>query len=284
MHSIQRRISYLRGIRMLKTHAPLVAAVISFNCSSSPPQPQEAVLIPYHDSAGIAGAATFGVGASSSFQNGWQADLTYAWNDAWGFWDQGNHNMNGLWAYNLSGGQGWWEQPSGYHDNVNSVDFFFAETHGSAWTNPYEGAYFMWDQYYVAHTTLMRLDRAMGFFTYSCHTHVNDGGIWDRWSPVFQGGLRIATGSWNLLTDGPVTDDTGSNFAAYFEGGEQLAPAWENAVYSEWETSQAPSTMASGVSFNDCSSRLYGMTAYNIHTYPKLQDQVVGLCWYQVQD
>jgi hypothetical protein len=286
MHSIQRRTRYLRGIRVFKTYlAPIAVAAISLNCSNSPTEPQEAVLIPYHDSAGLAGAAKFGVMASSSFQNNWQNTLPYAWNNAWGFWNQGNVNMNGMWAYQMNGAQGRWQQPPSFSDNVNSVDFFFAETHGSAWTGPYNAAYFMWDQNTVAVTTNMRLTRTGGFFTFSCDTQKNDGGIWDRWSPVFQGGLRIATGGWDLLFDSPFTDDTGSNFAQYFENNEAFAYAWENAVESLWEPTSAPSTMVSGVSVTDCTNRLYGMTAFNVFSsYPKLTDKVVYLCWYQVQN
>lgn len=291
MHSTQLRTRYLRGIRMFKTYlAPIAVAAVSLNCSNSPTEPQEAVLIPYHDSAGIAGAAKFGVGASSSFAlkpsgGTWQNDLPYAWNNTWGFWDQGNKNMNGMWAYNLQNAKGWWEQPSGFPNTVNTVDFFFSETHGGVWTGPNKAVYAMWDYNSYAITSNMRLTRTGGFFTFSCDTQKNDGGIWDRWSPVFQGGLRIATGGWDLLFDSPFTDDTGSNFAQYFENNEAFAYAWENAVQSLWEPTSAPSTMASGVSATDCTNRLYGMTAYNIFSsYPKLTDKVVYLCWYQVQN
>ena len=126
----------------------------------------------------------------------------------------------------------------------------------------------------------------MGFFTYACDTHANDGGMMDRWVPVFRGGLRVATGAFDIVTDGPTLDDTGSNFVDYMvNNNEVIAYAWENAVHSLWEPSQSPSTIATGVSWNDCTNRLYNMNIYNIHNYPKYTDWGFSwMCTYQVQN
>lgn len=282
MHSSRHRLRYRRGTRTHKLYlAPLAAAALSLNCSSAPPEPKEAVL-----SAGLTYGATFGVGASSSFQNGWSpplGNLDYAWNNAWSFWDHGNQAMNGRWAYNLSGAQGWWEQPSGFSDNVNSVEFFFASTHGGAWTNPARGVYAMWDQNSLASTTNMRLTNTEGFFTFACDTHKDDGHVWERWAPVFQGGLRIATGAYDVLDDGYFTDGAGGDFADNLFNSDSFASAWPDAVHSIWY-SQYPSVMASGVNSTDCFNRLWNMTIYNRLNYPQLTDQVGYLCWYHVSN
>lgn len=272
--------------RSLTHYLPLFAvSALFFQCSSTTEEPQQIERVP-HIAAGIVGAPTFGVAASNSFQSPQLSDLPNAWDNAWGFWDGGNTFLNGKWAYNLVGGKAWWEQPSNYSDNVNSVDFFFGATHGGAWVpsqgNPARGAYSMWENGSNAFTNNMRLTNTSGFFTYACETHKNDGYLATRWAPVFRGGLKIATGSFHTLMDSWFNDDSGNDFVYDLASNWTIEGAWFDGVWDLW-VAQYPSVMASGTSAADCSNRLYGMTVQNIFSsaYPKLvDDNVVNLCWH----
>jgi hypothetical protein len=273
-----------------------------FGCSSAPEEPQTRKILPKAKWAGVPGGITFGVGASSSFQNGWEDDIAAAWDDAWGVWDQGNIQWNGRWAYNLDGGQGWWEQPSGYSDNVDSVEFFFASTHGGAWLPDYNpdtahpawGVYSMWNQGKHALTNNMYLGYSRGFFTKSCDTHKNDGFMNDRWFPVFSGGLPIATGASGVVYDDTwYTSDSGMKFVDFIQNNVTFANAWMVSIGVNFVT-QYPSVIASGMLPHDpnhpeltCNTRLYNLTqAGAMDTdYWYLPPWLVGeLCAYQIAD
>lgn len=271
-------------LRLLSIIA-LVGSVSSYACSSGPKDLHRTVIVPKLDSAGVPGGITFGVGAQSSFQSGWAGDLDNAWDNAWGFWDTANATMNGRWAYNLSGGRGWWESPwSGFSDNVNSVQLFYGVTHGNVSTNPVTAIYAMWDYRTCAYTINMPLDYTEGFFTWACDTHKDNGHVWDNWYPVFSAGLRIATGAYGILTDSYFTQDSGSNFAGGMAYGYTIATSWPDAVHSTWLT-QYPSVMVAGTDPSNCSQRLYNMTLYNRLNFAKLTGgQITWLCWYHVQN
>jgi hypothetical protein len=316
MRSIYPCTKYLSRVPVL-TIVSAATAITSVSCNNSPTEPLQAVSNPSHAAAAVTrmntvvtgihnpmpetvlangtiggSLSTIGVGASSSFQDNWLDPLTYAWNNAWGFWDEAAGNVANSFIYNLQGGKGWWEGPSSL---INTVDYFYGVTHGGNWTNPNLGAYAMWDKYPPggnngdgqsnAFTNNMYL-HGLGFFTYACDTQADDGGMMDRWVPTFRGGLRIATGAFDLVTDGPTLDDTGQNFVDNMVNhNEVIAYAWADAVHSLYLNSQSPSTIATGVSWNDCLNRLHGMTVSNITTYPQYTDGGFSwMCAYQVQN
>jgi hypothetical protein len=249
-------------------------------CGSGSPSTDEKVAV----AEPIANAATFGVGASSSFQNSWQQALDYAWTNSNGFWDSFNDIATGKWSYNLTSAQGWWEQPSTYGNNVNSVEFFWGDTHGGAFSNT--AAYAMWDQNSLAYTAPvsghkgMRLTVTEGFFSYACQTLVPDSAVWNRWGPVFRGGLRYATGSHGTVNDGTTLDDSGYDFADDMAS-ESFRDAWFDGLWDFW-VGQDVAVMASGTgsTITDCTNRLGGMNVYNRLNYPKYKDSAVTwLCW-----
>lgn len=257
--------------------ALLVTSPLLLGCNANTPQELREKERTPSRKAGIPGAyITFGVGSSSDFEGHWDDDIDYAWNDTWGFWNQGNQAWNGKWAYNLHGAKDWWESSAYFTDSVDSVRFFFSSTHGGAWLPdpvygiPAQGVYAMWDYWVHAFTNNMYLGYNSGFFTKACDTQKNDGYIWDRWHTTFSGGLSVATGAAGVVYDDTwFTDDTGVLFANYIQAGyNTFALSWIQAVYSPW-VAQYPSVMVSGAanpttSEENCLYRLYNMTTSNM--------------------
>src|SRR5260370_11933297 len=90
--------------------------------------------IPSSSTQGVTGAAPFGTGCQETFQNNWQAGLNHVWSMC-SKWNSRFDAVADLkWYYNLNGGKGWLQQPSGYGDNLDSVNFFFGDTHRGAFT------------------------------------------------------------------------------------------------------------------------------------------------------
>lgn len=298
MHRSRRRRSCKGRGHWLKR--PLLAfgpAVLCLSCSGAA---QDSAAIEATSEA-VSIPITFGVGSSSDFEGGWRDSIDYAWNDTWGFWNRGNKQWNGRWAYNLQNAKWWWESElgsySGY-DTINGVVFFFSSTHGGNWLPdpdngiPAQGAYAMWDTWSHAYTNDMKLSYTRGFFTKACDTHADDGYMMERWMPVFayQGSLTVATGATGVVYDDTwFTSDTGDSFAVYIQGGNTFAESWPEAIHSVYAT-QYPSVMVSGSSAYaspnplNCGYRLYHMNQWNMmsdayYLPPWLVDT---LCAYQV--
>ena len=310
LRAIRQQCRTRKWSSIAKVGGTALAAVLSTQCASDPQNSTSAeLLVP--SSQKLAGAATFGMGCQTDFQNGYLATLSYAWDNCWSFWNSAVNFMDGKWAYNLQGGRYWWQQPNGYGNNVNTVEFFFSSTHGGAWTGsntwgytPTAAVYGMWENPYgdsrqmLAYTAPgwasydninipgMPLTVTEGLFTYACDTHKNDGNIVTRWYPVFAGGLRVATGGWDVLWDGYTNSDDGANFADNLGGGYSFAWAWSDGI-SDWNTTNHPSTMVTGTGPNDsdCTNRLYNMTAQNRLQYPKYTSANISwMCWSQITD
>jgi len=113
--------------------------------------------IPDSTTQEVTGAAPFGTGCQQTFQNNWQAGLSHVWS----LCSKWNSRFNAVadlkWYYNLNGGKGWWEQPSGYSNNLDTVNFFFGSTHGGAFNGT--AAYAMWNQNSSAKTFPLTLAR-----------------------------------------------------------------------------------------------------------------------------
>ena len=133
LRAIRQQCRTRKWSSIAKVGGTALAAVLSTQCASDPQNSTSAeLLVP--SSQKLAGAATFGMGCQTDFQNGYLATLSYAWDNCWSFWNSAVNFMDGKWAYNLQGGRYWWQQPNGYGNNVNTVEFFFSSTHGGAWT------------------------------------------------------------------------------------------------------------------------------------------------------
>ena len=238
------------------------------------------------------------------YQSNWKHNLTnfssVCDNLASELWTNNEGTLS--WRFNLQGSQPYWEttsdsQPGG----VDTVNLFFSATHGQAaphdyWaagTPPdsnYEATWSMWDYQTSARSMYMRLgDGKPGtsiFATYSCETMLFDGYTWDRYGPLFRGGLRVAAGA-----DGDISwcntsaqQQTGSTFMWYLGQGYLIIDAWGNAFVGSGCPNQPPSIMFTGTSESNCVYRRENMTwaNYSSSSFPQLKDsQITTWCGWQ---
>lgn len=166
---------------------------------------------------------------------------------------------------------------------VDSVDFFFAITHGTiANNNANYAGYAMWDTNSIAWTPDMRFGSAgkqvKVFSTFSCDTFkTSDGLFWARWGNVMRGGVKIATGGHDLLYV-DASDTAVKNFAVRMQNGESIGAAWLEAVWYA-NNSNHPSVANTGANSADCWNR-QGATMQSVQTMPALRDGAIGyVCW-----
>jgi len=236
-------------------------------------------------SQAVFGAARFGTGCQSDYQNGWQNTLSYVWNRCGWFNDELDDTDTKVFYWNLHNASWWWEN-AGDQSWVDNVNLFYASTHGGGWWD--ESVWAMWNQDQLASSSRMRLgDESYGtsiFATYSCETlKFNDGRMWVRMGPIFRGGLRIALGSHDKLYDGITTDETGEDFADGLQSSWSIKYAWKDAN-SDWATDQDVAVMATGTNSADCANRRDNMTWQNYPSYPRLRDNAIGYYCYWYWD
>jgi hypothetical protein len=173
-----------------------------------------------------------------------------------------------------------------YGYGVDNVNIHLTCTHGGAWSSPDRFTVVMWDEDVRAFSTEMRLGddgRKLGIYAaYSCSTMNDDGSIWNRWSPVFKGGLKYASAFWGAAWSANGAKNTGKSYAEKLHtSGYALKYAWLDSM--DDYTGNTPAIMASGTSSTNCSSRRNNMTWSNYKndtTYPRLRDSsVTNLCW-----
>ncbi len=163
---------------------------------------------------------------------------------------------------------------------VDSVDFFFLNTHGGNWSNT-DAVYAMWDSWSVASSANMRLgdsgQQLKVFAGYACDTfQTSDGHFIDRWYPAYAGGLKVGLGAHDLVYDG--NPQKGQEFASRIQDGEPISNAWNEAVWYA-DNNNHPSAAVSGVDANDCWNRM-GMNLASVQWTPALRDGQVGyMCW-----
>lgn len=190
----------------------------------------------------------------------------------------------GNFYYNLHGGRTAFENPDtcgwacGY---VDSVDFFYAETHGcKSNTN---ACWFMWDDAdRRANSSNMRLGDSgrqnMVFSTFSCNTLTQDSYMWARWAPVFAGGLVMTTGSHPSLYLAS-SSSTGSDYFNRMANGEPIAQAWHDAMLAG-NSNNKPAVMNTGANSTDCWNRQAGVKLSNLLGTSVLRDSAIGYtCW-----
>jgi hypothetical protein len=107
--------------------------------------------------------------------------------------------------------------------------------------------------------------------------------IWPRWSAAFLGGLRMTTGTWDVLWISS-NNTVGNKFGSYLRSGNTIAEAWRKALL-ETDANNDPAIMATGTSDTNCSSRLYNMKISNFdvgNTNARIRDaQVKNFCWHR---
>ena len=109
--------------------------------------------------------------------------------------------------------------------------------------------------------------------TYACDTLVLDGDTWNRWHPVFSGGLKYSVGSWKKLMSGWTTSEVGEEFAKQLQQGKVIKTAWVNAV-SDWWVDQYPAAMASGTTCSEAENRLNNMKWSNYKSYSYIRNGI----------
>lgn len=224
-----------------------------------------------------------GTRCQSDFQNNWRATWdNYAM--CAGFNNKIDDTDTLRFYYNLHGAKNAFDNSMVAEINnggVDSVDFFFFQTHGgfdsstSRWT--------MWDQDTRAYSVDMRIGndgrQAQVLATYSCDTlYTADGLFVTRWRNAFRGGLKLLLGAHGFVYNG--ADGKGADFATRLQNGEGIGDAWLRAVYYA-DTTNSPSFANTGTNNTNCWARA-GATMSSVQSIPRIQDNNVGYyCWVQ---
>jgi len=229
-----------------------------------------------------ASAARFGTMCQENYQNGWQHTLPYVWERCAYFNNELDDTDTKVFYYSLVGAKPTWENTSDQY-YLDNVDLFYGSTHGGAWSTA--SVWAMYDQNQLAYSSSMRLgdeaNRLSIFSTYSCETlKFNDGKLWLRMGPIFRGGLRYATGSYDTFWDGLTTDETGEDYADNLQAGYSIKYSWSDGN-SDWWVDNDIAVMATGTNSTNCFSRLDGMTWRNFTAYPRLMDAQIGYYCYR---
>jgi len=247
-------------------------------------------------SQATAGTVHFGVRCQSDFQNGWAPTI-----DVYGACSDFISEISPVeyvdFYFNLHGAElafynGQALETCNGCGGADSVDFFFMITHGTVANNNADYAgYAMWDAACsgtnppgcVAWTPNMRFGSAghqlKVFATFSCDTFkYSDGLLWNRWSSVYSGGLKVGVGGFDLLYTGNDTQ-AGTNFAANMRNNNAIGWSWLDAVYYA-NTSNHPIVANTGANSTDCWNRQGSLTVNNVVGAPALRDGQIGYYCY----
>jgi hypothetical protein len=230
----------------------------------------------------------FGIHCTEDYESGWLATLTAGKEVCDGFANRADDEAIKEYYYDLKGQQYYWQTTGDANDNsLEDVDLFLALTHGGAWSTDY-AEWGMWNNNTLATSQNMRLgDTTTGrrglsiLSTFSCHTLQTDSYFMNRWDSVFQGGLRIVTGSRDLIYIGyPDERYMGNDYAYYLNAGWTIAASWETAMDATAYNNMDAAVAATGINSADCSSRRDNMTWDNFQNYTRLRDNTIGYyCW-----
>jgi hypothetical protein len=226
--------------------------------------------------AALDSSRLYGTYCQQDFQNDWRPLLSDTWTMCANF----NSAMNDLspqsFYWSMHGVASLWEDSEDQADDggLDTVDLVFISTHGGAWTNPDVATQTMWDQDTRTLSTDWRLgDESRGlslYATHSCETLMRDEHILDRWTSVFDGGLRMVVGSHgDLYTD---TGD-GQRFANNMKSGQLIKDAWANALHGG-SPDQDAAVLTTGSDENNCWARMNSINWSNLTSTntPRLQD------------
>jgi hypothetical protein len=137
---------------------------------------------------------------------------------------------------------------------LDAGDLLYVGTHGG--TNDALAAWALYQVDSLALSANMKLgDSPYGglsvYSTYSCMTHAPDSHLWERWSPIFEAGLRYSTGSHGFTY---ADDDAGKDFATHLQAGSTLKHAWFDALTKAYSGNDAI-VLSSGKTLSDCEKR-----------------------------
>lgn len=232
------------------------------------------------NASSVQAGSRFGTFCERNFENGWQTTLTQAWNHCSRFNNELDDTDSKIFYFNLSNAE-WNHFQTGDQVHLENIDLLYISTHGGI--NYTDAKWCMYDQGKRWKSSNMRLgDEGYGlsiFVQYACKTLSNtDGRVVDRWSSIFNGGLRYVLGSHDTLYNSWTTNEVGEDFADNVQSGQVLMYAWRDAV-SDWATKQDAAALASGMGQYDCEARLGGMTWQNYDHYPRRRDsQMTYVC------
>ena len=249
-------------------------------------------------SAWADGENWIGARSDDSYQNTWQNTVPGLDAICGGFASKMNtyaDSQKKFWA-GLGNGDAFEEGTDDMTYGVDTVDLFMVCTHGRLWYNPDRFSLAMWYENDRAFSNDMLLgddDRGLSVFSaYSCSlmnvTSTTSTNMWNRWHPVFSGGLRAATG---FATEAYAwSNDAGTNYAEELHvSGRAIARAW---VYTmEVHDSHKPTAVYTQKTYGTdpmlygCGARLNYMTLANYTTFPKLADNDIStFCYYTISE
>lgn len=221
-----------------------------------------------------------GVHATKYYQSTWLGFLAFQWNMTNNFVNTIDNYDQVLFYYNLNGKQAYWHDDRDDETSLDSVDLFFATTHGDIDSNNAKWA--MYNNNVWANSSQMRLGddgRKLSIFTtYSCRTMTMDDLAW-RWRSIFRGGLRMACGMHDDAAGGSGMSPVGTYYAVFLQMGT-LVDAWGLATTSIWSLSPAIAATTANNSTN-CYSRLNTMSWMNYSTKSRYRDSAIGYYCYE---
>jgi hypothetical protein len=227
-----------------------------------------------------------------TYQNNWIGTLEMSETIASGLWN--NLSATKQFKYNLWNKEYYWYEGGGdgAANSLESVDMFFAITHGGAWAWEY-AELAMWEDEgevgppfgALATTDLMVLgneSRGLSILAlHACMTLAFDDYFWQRWDSVFSGGLRMALGSHGDVNTGSGEAGFGSDFASYLNAGKSLKDSWAYAFDHTAYNNQDAAIATVGRSSADCDSRRDTMTWKNFGTFSRVGAEATNWCgWY----
>lgn len=225
--------------------------------------------------------ARFGTYCRQDYQehNGdpWQDNLDYVWDRCAGFNNELDDTDTKVFYFNMHGAKPYFETDND-EDWIETVNLLWTNTHGS--TTSTNARWVMWDYGQRALSSNMYLgNESYGLSIMANHCckqlQNDDGHIFDRWSPVFRGGLRYVTGSHGTLVDAWETDEVGEDFADELQGSAKIRYAWRDGV-SDWWYEQDLAVMSMGNGKSDCEDRRNNMKWQNYTSYNRRYDDDVN--------
>ena len=173
---------------------------------------------------------------------------------------------------------------------IDNSDFAMVCTHGGTWTSPDRFSLAMYNQGIRAFSNDMRLgDDGRGlsvFLVAACQTMAVHGTSnstqWrTRWWPVFNGGLRFATGFWESTYSNHAAAATeGSNFAECIHGnGSYLYSCWSQVMLNSYMYN-TPIEMTAGTDYENAYYKMFNTSMTNYYKMGRLRDSCANYLGY----
>lgn len=235
-----------------------------------------------------AGNGRFGAYAQETFQNNWQATLSYGADQVSYFRSQMNNTTTDVFYFDLHGKKFFMEATGDHQPDERApddVDLLYLNTHGSATAT--DSRWVMWDQDQRAMSSAMRLGDSASWggglailASYTCKTlKHSDGLLVQRLDSILCGGLKILLSSHDIISTGERTDECGEDFAEYMQDGQTIRTAWRDGLFDSF-VDQDIALVATGTSSSDCTNRKNNMKWQNFGTHAFLRDGEIGItCW-----